>query len=73
MRWIWDVAVKPVLKELGLIWQVKPPPILPYLWWVGGGLITLLPLYAAKNYRLGSTENTISHIVSSYAPSLKAL
>ena len=70
MRWIWDVAVKPVLRELGLLWQHKPPPVLPCLWWVGGGLTALLPLHAAGNHGPGSTENTMSHIVSSYAPSL---
>ena len=73
MRWIWDVAVKPVLQELGLLWQYKPPPALPCLWWVGGGLTSLLPLHAAGHHQPGSTENTMSHIVSSYAPSLKAL
>ena len=73
MRWIWDVAVKPVLETLGLLWQHKPPPILPCLWWVGGGLMALLPLHAAGEHQLGSTENTMSHVVSSYAPSLKAL
>ena len=73
MRWIWDVAVKPVLAELGLLWQHKPPPVLPCLWWVGGGLMALLPLHAAGDHQLGSTENTMSHVVSSYAPSLKVL
>ena len=73
MLWIWDVAVKPVLQELGLLWQYKPPPTLPCLWWVGGGLTSLLPLHAAGDHQPGSTENTMSHIVSSYAPSLKAL
>ena len=73
MRWIWDVAVKPVLETLGLLWQHKPPPVLPCLWWVGGGLMSLLPLHAAGDHQVDSTENTMSHVVSSYAPSLKAL
>ena len=73
MRWIWDVAVKPVLQELGLLWQDQPPPVLPCIWWVGGGLTSLLPLHAAGDHQLGSPENTMSHIISSYAPSLKAL
>lgn len=73
MRWLWDVAIQPVLEKLGLLWQHKPPHILPCLWWVGGGLMALLPLHAAGDHQLGSTENTMSHIVSSYMPSLKAL
>lgn len=73
MRWIWDVAVKPVLGKLGLLWQHRPPPVLPCLWWVGGGLMALLPLHAAGEHSLGSTENTMAHVISSYAPTLKAL
>ena len=73
VRWIWDVAVKPVLKELGLLWQAKLSPVLPCLWWVGGVLTALLPLHAAGDHRLCSSENTVSHMVSSSAPSLKAL
>ena len=73
MRWLWDVAVKPVLKELGLLWQDNPPHTLPCVWWVGGGLMALLPLHAAGEHGMGSTDNTLSHVVSSYAPTLKAL
>lgn len=73
MRWLWDVAIKPVLAKLGLLWQRNPPCVLPCLWWVGGGLMALLPLHAAGEHSSGSTENTMSHVVSSYAPTLKAL
>jgi hypothetical protein len=73
MRWLWDVAVKPVLRELNLLWQDKPPPMLPCVWWVGGGLMALLPLHAAGEHGLGSIDNTLSYVVSSYAPTLKAL
>ena len=73
MRWLWDVAVRPVLEELRLLWQDEPPSILPCVWWVGGGLMALLPLHAAGEHWLGSTDNTLSHVVSSYAPTLKVL
>ena len=73
MHWLWDVAVKPILRELGLLRQQQPPAVLPCLWWVGGGSMALLPLHAAGEHSLGSTENTMSHVVSSYAPTLKAL
>jgi hypothetical protein len=73
MRWLWDVAVKPILKELGLLWRGSPPHTLPCIWWVGGGLMALLPLHAAGEHGIGSTDNTLSHVVSSYAPTLKAL
>lgn len=35
--------------------------------------MALLPLHAAGEHSLGSTENTMSHVVSSYIPTLKAL
>lgn len=73
MHWLWDVAVKPILKKLGLLWQQQPPSVLPCLWWVGGGSMALLPLHAAGEHSLGSIENTMSHVVSSYAPTVKAL
>lgn len=73
MCWLWDVAVKPVLEELGLLWRDEPPATLPCVWWVGGGVMALLPLHAAGEHRLYSTDNTMSHVVSSYAPTFKAL
>lgn len=53
MRWIWDVAVRPVLGQLELLWQHRPPPVLTRLWWVGGGLMALLPLHATGRAFLG--------------------
>ncbi|MCJ1262084.1 hypothetical protein MMC22_001954 [Lobaria immixta] len=73
MCWLWNVAVQPVLEELGLLWRDEPPSTLPCVWWVSGDLMALLPLHAAGEHRLGSTDNTMSHVVSSYAPTLKNL
>ncbi|OCL13956.1 hypothetical protein AOQ84DRAFT_74259 [Glonium stellatum] len=72
MRWLWDVAVKPILEELGLLWQC-PPQRLPSIWWIGGSLMSLLPIHAAGYHDAGSTQNTLSHVISSYIPTLKAL
>jgi CHAT domain-containing protein len=46
---------------------------LPRLWWVGRGKMGFAPLHAAGTHTPGSTENTVSHVLSSYATSLKAL
>lgn len=35
--------------------------------------MALLPLHAAGEHRLGSTDDTMSHVVSSYAPTFKNL
>jgi hypothetical protein len=67
---IWKNAVKHVLCELGLLVQKTP---LPRIWWVGGGLMAILPLHAVGEHSPGSTENTLSHVVSSFAPTLKSL
>ena len=70
---IWKNAVRPVLEQLGLLGQKDRPQRLPRIWWVGGGPMALVPLHAAGEHILGSTENTLSHVTSSYAPTLKAL
>jgi tetratricopeptide (TPR) repeat protein len=70
---MWKHAVKPVLDQLGLLGQEDPPHRLPRIWWVGGGLMALVPLHAAGDHILGSTENTLSHVISSYAQTFKAL
>jgi hypothetical protein len=73
MEWLWTSAVKPILGALNLLWECEPPAQLPSIWWVGGGSMALLPMNAAGYHHSGSTENTISHVVCSYIPSLKAL
>jgi len=70
---MWKHAVKPVLDQLGLLGQKVPPHRLPRIWWVGGGSMALVPLHAAGDHILGSTENTLSHVISSYVQTFKAL
>lgn len=72
LQWLWDFAVKPVLHHLKLIKKTSPER-LPRIWWVTSGLLGLLPLHAAGSGWGTSMENTMSHVVSSYIPSLKAL
>jgi tetratricopeptide (TPR) repeat protein len=73
LRSLWTNAVKLVLQQLGLFGQKKSPDTLPRIYWVGGGMMALLPLHAAGDHTPGSTENTISHVISSFVPTLKAL
>ena len=72
LGWLWREAVEPVLSALGLI-SFKTPARLPRLWWVTCGLMGLLPLHAAGSGWGTSRENTLSHVVSSYIPTFKAL
>lgn len=73
LRLLWKHAVRPVLNRLGLMDQKDTPPRLPRIWWVGGGLLALMPLHAAGEHALESIENTFSHVVSSCATTFKAL
>lgn len=77
LRWLWNTTVRPVLDALGL----TGPPVAgarwPRIWWCPTGLMSFLPLHAAGEHRSmydGSTgAGAIDRVVSSYAPSLRAL
>ncbi|KEF52907.1 uncharacterized protein A1O9_10813 [Exophiala aquamarina CBS 119918] len=70
---LWKVIVKPVLSKLGLVGPVGPGEKLPHIWWVGGGIMAQVPIHAAGDHSKGSTENTLSHVASSYVTTLKML
>lgn len=65
LLWLWEVAVEPVLEELG--------PDIPRVWWIGVGPLANAPFHAAGEHSHGSTRNTISRVISSYIPTIKAL
>lgn len=73
LRELWVDAVKPVLQQVGFLAQDQSPNQLPRIWWVGGGIMALLPLHAAGDHTPGSSENTLSHTITSYAPTLRSL
>lgn len=74
LRWLWDEAVKPVLEASQLLGEVdQTSHRLPRIWWIGGGLLALAPLHAAGYHDEGSTDNTLSHVVSSYSSTLRTL
>lgn len=71
LKWLWEVAVMPALRTLGLLSPDKPPK-LPRVYWMASGVMGTLPVHAAGIYDKGSMENSGSH-VSSYITTLKAL
>ena len=73
MEWLWDVAVRPVLADLMLLDPNPPGLLLPRIRWVTAGPLGMMPLHAAGSNWINSTENTASHVVSCYIPTLKAL
>lgn len=70
---LWVRVVRHILRALGFLQQVPKPVPLPRLRWIVSGIASLLPLHAAGTHTPESTENTISHVVSSYSSSLAAL
>lgn len=73
LLWLWNVAVQPVLTALDL--YPKPPGTNPpgRVWWMAGGLMSLAPVHAAGDHRAGSSDNTHSHVISSYTSTFNAL
>jgi hypothetical protein len=70
LTWLWRECVKPVLTKLGHSVQSSPGDI-PRVWWIGTGLASSFPFHAAGDTFPG--ENTFCRVLSSYAPSIKAL
>jgi hypothetical protein len=77
LRYLWRQAVAPVLENLGINQKKQQPAAdkLPRIWWVMSGIMSVFPLHAAGEDWGGesSFENTASHVISSYIPTIKAL
>lgn len=74
LRWLWDVAVEPVIVALQLNPLARDEDM-PHVWWIGVGAMSTAPFHAAGDYapRADSASNTMSYCVSSYIPTIKAL
>jgi tetratricopeptide (TPR) repeat protein len=72
--WLWEVAVRPVLESMNSEFEPsKAPPKKPHMQWIGVGILSCVPFHAAGYHSSGSTSNTMSHAISSYTSSLRAL
>ena len=72
LEWIWHAAIGPILDELDYKDEPKSG-VWPHVWWIPTGALTLIPLHAAGIHTIGSRENCLDRVVSSYAPTLKSL
>jgi hypothetical protein len=76
LEWLWNTVAEPVLSALGFNDAPADGQPWPRVWWCPTGLLTLLPLHAAGRYtndRAAAKQSVLDRVVSSYAPTLKAL
>ena len=77
MSWLWLCCVKPILTELKDS-QLPDSHELPRVWWIGTGIASSFPFHAAGQYNkelesYQDSENTLSQMIPSYTPTIKAL
>lgn len=72
LRWLWQTIVKPILSHLNMISDGSDGKK-PHVYWIGTGRLSTAPFHAAGEHENHSTENAISHIISTYSPTLRAL
>ncbi|KAF5600699.1 hypothetical protein FPANT_2145 [Fusarium pseudoanthophilum] len=72
LKWLWDVAVHPVLEALD-IHQAPKDKKLPRIWWTSSGLMALMPIHAAGDHTSDSSPNMFNFAIPSYTTTLKAL
>lgn len=73
LDWIWVAAIEPVLEELGYTKTPNQGCIWPRVWWVPTGGLASIPLHAAGIYKDGATQTCLDRVISSYAPTIRAL
>ena len=76
MRWLWDVAGKPILDSIDFSQYDIEPNKKPRVFWVSTGWISVLPIHAAGDFSSMPTDEPLSvheWVISSYIASLRAL
>jgi hypothetical protein len=73
LEWLWDVAVGPILGQLGFTQPPSNDSAWPRVWWVGGGLLSILPIHAAGYHDVSPRQCAIDLVISSYSPTAKSL
>jgi len=71
LDWLWHAITQPVLSALSMP-EAVPGTRRPRLWWVPTGLLSLLPIHAASN-AASPDQCVASRVISSYAPTIRAL
>ncbi|KAF3035093.1 hypothetical protein E8E12_002629 [Didymella heteroderae] len=72
LKWLWEVAVEPILKELRYT-EIPSTDAWPQVWWILTGPLSWLPIHAAGKHAEGKSESTLDRVMSSYSSSVKSL
>ena len=77
MSWLWSSCAKPIIEKLKNSQSTDSHELLR-VWWIGTGIASSFPFHAAglydKNFgNYQGSENTLSQIIPSYTPTIKAL
>ncbi|KAI5837194.1 hypothetical protein DFP73DRAFT_326001 [Morchella snyderi] len=76
-EWLWDDVASIILDGIGYRSPFSSAPSSvaqwPRVWWILTGPLSHLPVHAAGYHSAGPERTVIDRVVSSYAPSLKAL
>jgi hypothetical protein len=74
LEWLWDVAIEPVLEELGFAETPQNDSLWPHIWWIPAGRLALFPIHAAGYHSIKSDGRTVlDRVISSYSPTVRAL
>ena len=73
LGWLWRSAVKPILDELGFAQMPQSGDEWPRVWWIGSGLLSILPIHASGDHDSGSQQTALDRVISSYASTVKSL
>lgn len=71
LEWLWDVAIEPILKQLGFTSTPLDEDSWPHVWWIPVGMLSVFPFHAAGYTTLG--RRTLDRVILSYVPKIRAL
>ncbi|KAL6229101.1 CHAT domain-containing protein [Aspergillus navahoensis] len=72
LAWLWRTCVRLVFACLDDRSLLKKDE-LRRIWWVGSGVASSFPFHAAGHHEDNSLENTLSHCIPSYTPTINLL
>ncbi|KAF6810841.1 TPR domain containing protein [Colletotrichum sojae] len=71
LEWLWDVAVEPILEELGF--TGPPGDVWPRVWWIPTGPLVRFPFHAAGRHFAPGHKTCLDRVISSYNASIKGI